>query len=233
MNLIRKVISRISEKSNWPAASLLMLLAGLLLSFLALLSFVNIADEVLDNDISDFDDQVATFFRQNRTQTLTWFMLQITQLGSGIVCTFLTVIISGLLLLLNERWASIFQISFVLIITGILNRLLKFSFSRPRPEEFFLISEESWSFPSGHAMTAVAFYGFIIFLIWRRKNKLRIRLSVSLILVLLILLIGASRIYLGVHYPSDVLAGYAAGLFWLLLSSSIFNWAHNRKKSIA
>ena len=96
-----------------------------------------------------------------------------------------------------------------------LNYILKLIFSRTRPIDINIITETGYSFPSGHAMISLAIYGFLAYLLWKSDYKYK-KIGVSL-LVLLIVLIGISRIYLGVHYTSDVIAGFIVSLGYLLL----------------
>lgn len=102
-----------------------------------------------------------------------------------------------------------------------LNQLLKHIVQRPRPTEYRLIDESGYSFPSGHSMVSAAFYGFLIYLIFKNvKNKYIKSISITL-LSLLVCLIGISRIYLGVHYTSDVLAGFLISILYLIIFTSI------------
>jgi len=105
------------------------------------------------------------------------------------------------------------------LITVLLNYLLKMIFMRDRPIELMIISESGYSFPSGHAMLSMGFYGFIIYII--RKFNVKYKNLWSGLLGALIILIGLSRIYLGVHYPSDVLAGYFVSFAILMIYTSV------------
>ena len=108
------------------------------------------------------------------------------------------------------------SISLNLILITLLNILLKNIVQRPRPIDYRLIEEVGYSFPSGHSMISMAFYGFIIFLIFRYgKNKNKVFWEV--LLGIIIFLIGISRIYLGVHYASDVVAGFLIAIFYLFV----------------
>jgi undecaprenyl-diphosphatase len=95
----------------------------------------------------------------------------------------------------------------------LLNQVLKLFFARPRPDVFPpLTVEHSYSFPSGHMMAAVSVYGFIALILWKRRQRL-----LALMSALLIPVVGFTRIYLGVHYPSDVVGALAVGVAWLFL----------------
>ena len=108
-----------------------------------------------------------------------------------------------------------------LVIATAMNLILKNILQRERPTEYRLIDEKGYSFPSGHSMVSMAFYGFLIYLIYKyvKNSKLKY-ISISL-LGILIILIGISRIYLGVHYTSDVLAGFLISISYLILYTSI------------
>lgn len=97
-----------------------------------------------------------------------------------------------------------------------LNQLLKLVAQRPRPEAVAIVSVSGYSFPSGHTMVATAFFGLLIYLLWRSGRGRAQRWALSCLLGLLVLSVGVSRIYLGAHYASDVLAGLLASLAWLV-----------------
>ena len=104
----------------------------------------------------------------------------------------------------------------------LLNQVLKRIIRRPRPSGISLIKENGFSFPSGHSMVSMAFYGLFIYLIYKSKLNRETKLLLSLILSLLILFIGISRIYLGVHYASDVVAGFSLSIAYLIISIYIY-----------
>ena len=104
----------------------------------------------------------------------------------------------------------------------ILNTVIKFLVQRPRPEGIRLIKETGFSFPSGHAMVSTAFYGYLFYLIYHSSLPKKVRVLALFGFALLTFLIGISRIYLGVHFASDVLAGFALGLAYLILFITFF-----------
>ena len=131
-----------------------------------------------------------------------------------IVCTILVIKkkkLMGCLVLLN------------LAVSGALNQALKRIVQRPRPTEYRLIEENGYSFPSGHSMVSAAFYGFFIYLIFKNVKNKYIKWGSITLLSILIILIGTSRIYLGVHYTSDVLAGFVISISYLVIFTSIVN----------
>lgn len=102
-----------------------------------------------------------------------------------------------------------------LVLAVLLNLLLKEIVQRPRPEGFRLAAETGFSFPSGHSMAAMAFFGLIVWMVWRYERDRGQRLLLTAGFSFIILMIGVSRVYLGVHYASDVIGGFCASLIWL------------------
>lgn len=146
----------------------------------------------------------------------------ITNFG-GIIGLITIAITTFIILILNRRKLMGSLVIINLAIAGALNQLLKRIIQRPRPTEYRLIEENGYSFPSGHSMVSAAFYGFFIYLIFKYvKNKHVKCISITL-LSILIILIGTSRIYLGVHYTSDVLAGFLISISYLVIFTSIVN----------
>lgn len=101
--------------------------------------------------------------------------------------------------------------------------MLKFILQRPRPIEFKIINETGYSFPSGHSMISMAFYGYIIYLIYNNIKNKYLKTALISILSLLIVMIGISRIYLGVHYTSDVCAGFLVSISYLIIYINFAN----------
>lgn len=114
-------------------------------------------------------------------------------------------------------------IVFNLGIITILNQSLKRILQRPRPEGFRIINESGYSFPSGHSMISMAFYGFLIYLIYKNVKNNYLKWSLITVLGILIVGIGISRIYLGVHYTSDVIAGFLISISYLIIYISVVN----------
>ncbi len=182
---------------------------------LPLIVFVVLTANVLNGDIHVFDSYIYSLISRIISEKLTSFMIIITFLASG---TFLG-LISALLvisILFKKRKNSFYTAMLVINISlsSLINVGLKNLINRTRPDILKLVEVTGFSFPSGHSMASMSFYGFAMYLCFRfYKGKCKVAIVNSLIL--LILLIGFSRIYLGVHYASDVLGGFAFGLFWL------------------
>ena len=199
----------------YPALGLLMC-AGLAAAGLALYLFAGLAEEVREGDIRHFDEAVFAISKRVASPALTTFMNWVTWLGSNrfLIGAGACVVLTFLL----ARWRRAAW-AFLLTMAGaaLLNFALKLAFGRERPEPFFGTPlPESYSFPSGHALLSFCFYGVIAAVVTARLNSVRGRVLVWAAAALLVALIGISRLYLGVHYPSDVLAGYAAALVWVV-----------------
>ena len=190
----------------------------------ALLLFLAwLADEALEGDTLRFDNWASTHLQRHAAETLTTVMVAITTMGSTVVLIGLIVITVLYLLWVGRRRGSL-----VLAVTMagafLLNIILKLSFHRQRPEPLFgLASPPSFSFPSGHALLSFCFYGVVALLITTRVRNQAARLAIWAVAALLVLLIGISRIYLGMHYASDVIAGYTAALIWLLTVGFVYD----------
>ena len=113
----------------------------------------------------------------------------------------------------------------------LLNNILKLIFKRERPIDLMLVEESGYSFPSGHTMVACIFYGFIIYLINKSNYTKKTKIILNTLLVILIILIGISRIYLGVHYPTDVIGSYLISISYLIIFTHFVNkYVNNKSK---
>ena len=186
--------------------------------FLGIILFLAIVEDVFDQEIRKVDmlgyQLVSTFLISD---LITPFAKLITNLGGAITLISITIIL--LLGLKNKKIGLLVALN-LMISTG-LNLLLKNIVQRPRPNEFRLIDETGYSFPSGHSMVSMAFYGFLIYLIYKFVKSKRLKWILIIILSALIITIGISRIYLGVHYTSDVLAGFTISVSYLVIYTSI------------
>ena len=177
----------------------------------SLLIFIIVAYAVATGTASGFDNPIRNFIYGLRAEGLNTLMEGITYLGN-----WQSVTIVCLLLLAYDKTRIPFGVlgATVAITDSLLNKGLKMLFERARPDDILpLIEQGGYSFPSGHAVTSMAFYGILLFLVQTRMEDRKKANALSLVLLLLIVLIGPSRIYLGVHYPTDVLAGWAEGVF--------------------
>jgi undecaprenyl-diphosphatase len=191
--------------------------AAVVLSFgvavLCLLLFAWLGNEMIEGDTLRFDNAVRSWVHQFASPAMTRTMTAITHLGSrGLLIQLLIAFI--VFAKLHWRRAAIWL---AITMSGalLLEITLKWAYHRPRPIPFFGIAPGSYSFPSGHALTSLCFYGVLAGLLSARIKSLPWRIALWTLAVLLIIAIGFSRIYLGVHYPSDVVAGYLAATVWV------------------
>lgn len=131
---------------------------------------------------------------------------------------------------LKNKWISL-CLPINLFIIYILNIILKNIVQRERPNNFRLIDETGYSFPSGHSMVSMAFYGLIIYFIYNYIENKFIKWSLCTMLSILILLIGFSRVYLGVHYASDVIAGFVISIAYLIIFTCTISTIKNYSKT--
>lgn len=173
-----------------------------------LLFFIVITILLLSDKLYDFDTYVYNLLISFESKNLTSYFKIITVFAN----TKTIIILLGLSLFFKKKEAL--YLNLTVIISTIINQVLKYLFQRPRPILINKIVETGYSFPSGHAMASVSFYGFIIYLIIESHLNKKIKWITSILLTILIISICISRIYLGVHFASDVIAG-------VLLSSSL------------
>lgn len=192
------------------------------ISAFLLAAFVEVTeDTILKHEMQFFDLKIINFIQSFVNPTLTSYIIFITNTGSAkFYITFCSII--GLYWLFKRQWTKAFILAACLSGAGILNFLLKQLFERTRPDIFRVIAETGYSFPSGHAMGALCFYGLLAFIISLKLQKRWHKVLLFSTTILYILFIGISRIYLGVHYPSDILAGYLAGSTWLFFCISLY-----------
>lgn len=186
---------------------------------ISLLCFGIISYLVLKNKTEAFDKFIYSIVTFNKNDCLTGFYKFITFFASEIMICLVS--LAFFLFFKSKRYGTLVFLNAVNIL--ILNVCLKLVFMRERPFDLMIITEKGYSFPSGHAMAALGFYGFILYLLWNMNLEKKAKLIFSILLVLLIILIGVSRIYLGVHYASDVLAGYLVSLAYLILYVRLSN----------
>ena len=199
---------------NFYTALGIVLVAGAALAVAGTLAFVQIADIVQEGTTQEFDERVLQWMAAHQMPVLEKVMFEITLLGTGIVVMTVVAVSAMFLWLSDHRFSALLL---VIATWGgvVINTLLKSTFDRPRPQVF------EWgahvltsSFPSGHAMSSTIAYGTVAYLAARLQARRWSRWLTIIIAGTLIALIMTSRLYLGVHYPSDVIAGSLMGLAW-------------------
>lgn len=201
---------------------------GMFISALFLILFSKIVWELFyEHELGLLDTVVTLLVRLPAGPRLDVLMRSITELGSA---AFLLPLSAGVLVLFVWRGWKREAVSLIICLAGagVLNQLLKALFERARPDLFRLVAESGYSFPSGHSMVSFCVYGFFAYTFSRSVASVRLRIVAFLLMGVLVGVIGISRIYLGVHYPTDVMAGFVAGGTWLGFCVSWLHWREYR-----
>lgn len=225
---------KLSNLAFWNKVQFSVLLAGAIVAG-GLWGFVELSEEVLEGSSHDLDTRILLMFRTpgdlDNPIGPVWVeeaMRDLTALGSTVVLMLVTAITVFYLLITGKRAAALLVL--VSIAGGqVLSSLLKLGIDRPRPDLVSHLAEVyTLSFPSGHAMLSAVTYLTIGALLARIEKRRPTKIFVLGVAVLVTFLVGASRVYLGVHWPSDVLAGWCAGFAWAMLCWLIANFLRER-----
>jgi undecaprenyl-diphosphatase len=218
-----------STHDHFPSVQLVL---GVLLFVGMTLTLAALAEHVMTGrPLTLVDQQLSAWLARKRTTSLTTFFIVVSSLGSTAMGTIIAVVLGVYLLMRKQRyWFA----ATILSIAGgsLLNRFLKLAFQRARPEFDDPASAfAGYSFPSGHTMTATVVFGTLALFLFTRKKNLRSRAVVMGLAVLVIALVALSRIYLGAHYLTDVVAAIAEGVAWISLSFTVVSvWRRQRIK---
>ena len=193
---------------------------------LCLFIFGILVYELLKNNLYNFDETIHSFIISFKSEWLTAFFNTITFLASP---TFLIVFSLLVFFIFKNKKYGIFSLINLIFIV-IFNQILKNIFERNRPIDWMIIKETGYSFPSGHAMVSMGFYGMFIYLVWRCDIKKTYKIVLTIIFSILIILIGISRIYLGVHYASDIIAGFVISASYLIIAISVLEYYLKKRK---
>ncbi|WP_421995953.1 phosphatase PAP2 family protein [Roseococcus sp.] len=215
------------------------LVVALLALAVMLLAFVSLADEVIEGDMAGFDHAVVMFFRHGSDLAqpigpawLPEMVRDVTALGSFAVLGLVLAVSLAYLLMVGQRRIALFMAASVLGGT-LVSTLLKQGFDRPRPDYPQMAQVFTASFPSGHALLSAVTYLTIGIILARVAGERHHRVFFVAVAVMLTLLIGASRVYLGLHYASDVLAGWSIGAAWATLCWSVLLWTEEHHRAIS
>lgn len=203
---------RSKQPIPYPINNILIILSTLI----ALFVFIKLSKLVLYDDIGAFDEWGYFIIRQHASPLLDELMLWTTFLGDT---KFVIIPVTGLFVyytFINPRKWDAIKVLVISIGCTSLNLLLKYLYGRERPFHDHLVEATNLSFPSGHAMFSMAFYGGLIYFITKANQRAIVKIISVLLLSVIILSIGISRVYLGVHYTSDIVAGFSAGYIWLI-----------------
>lgn len=220
---IRKIIRKKFRYESEDLPFYIGIITAVIVFVIGLNAFVELTDELAENELTTIDAAVADYIHAFRTERLTLFFTFITHLGDRFGYVVIIILLAVFFLIRHHSWKFTVQTLLVLLLSTFSNMVLKKMINRSRPAIEHLVSVSTLSYPSGHAMCAMAFYGFLIYLTFRYKVRMWLKVVLIAVLIFLILAIGISRIYLGVHYPSDVAAGFMGGLIWVAFCVVLFN----------
>lgn len=221
--LLLQIWRKIISFTGWLGLREVMTLVALLIIVLGTWGFIALADEVREKDTQKFDERILVALRKpgNLAEPLGPQWLgdagrDVTALGGVTVLTLITLAVAGFLWIRGQRGAMLFVL--IAALGGLLiSSALKWWFNRPRPTVVpHLAYVSSSSFPSGHSMMSAVVYLTLGSLLARFVQERRVKIYVMALGILLTFLVGISRMYMGVHYPTDVLAGWSAGSVWAL-----------------
>ena len=176
-------------------------------------------------EIEEFDNFIYENIARCISEPLTSILKIVTNFGGPIILVLITV---GILLFVKNKKYGWYVATNLLLIAAI-NQILKYIVQRPRPNEYQLIKQGGYSFPSGHSMVSMAFYGFLIYILYHKVQNKYAKWSLCIILAILIFLIGISRIYLGVHYASDVIGGFCLSVIYLIVFTQIIKQIYEKE----
>lgn len=206
---IRRPRQIISELSGLARANL-----RVIVGVVAVCIFLILLSEVLEGELMRLDRvAISLFVMRLRTPWLTPIMEAFSALATPVALLVLLLVVIAFAPGRAPGWCCTINLALVVL----LNQVLKFIIQRPRPEGFRLAVVSGFSFPSGHSMVAMAFFGLLAWFVWRYERDRGMRNLLVIAFAIVILMIGISRIYLGVHYASDVLAGFCVSIAWLAL----------------
>lgn len=195
--------------------------------FCVIAIFIVLSKRVLAREVFAFDEVITTFVSRFQTPTLTNILKLITDLMS--IPALIVICLIVYLIPVSRKNGNVVVLN--LITVASINAILKILFARERPFDNALIEEVGYSFPSGHSMTSMAFFGLFIYLIYHSKLRKEEKIITIGLFSCLIFLIGISRIYLGVHYPSDVIGGFVLSIAYLILFTQVVK-IRRRKKGV-
>ena len=213
--LLRLIGDRVQ---GFYAAVGVFLVAGLAFVTLAAVGFALIAGAMVKGQTQQFDNAILRWMGNNGAPWLDVAALEVTALGARMV-VYMVVLVASAFLWQSRHHYSAAMLWVAVIGSGLINSVLKISFNRPRPDVFPWRTQHVGlaSFPSGHAMTSIVVYGTLAFLIARLAPTRWLKRLVWTVAMLVVLVVGLSRLYLGVHDPSDVLAGFVVGGAWAIV----------------
>lgn len=185
----------------------------MIISLICILLFIILSIFVFTDNTTNIENSVMSFMIGIRNNSLTKRMINITNIGSA----YSLIVISLLLLIFIKNKKIPLMIIYNLIGVFLTSQLFKIIFRRERPLDVFLVTTNDYSFPSGHMMVSTAYIIVILYIIYKTLNNKLSKILISIFLIILVLLIGFSRMYLGVHYITDIISGLLLGISFSMI----------------
>lgn len=207
-------------------------LLGLLITVLGTIGFVLQADAALEGDgLAAFDPQLTQEFIAHRTAALSRVARAVTFIGEVPVLTALTVVVAAVLWIRTRRWQPAALLAAGMAGAATLTYTLKVLIGRHRPDSSVVVGTVSngFSFPSGHTLSSAVFFLLLAAILWYSSASLTTKIAGTVVAVVLSLAIGLSRVYLGYHWATDVLAGWTMALTWLCLIATVVHIIGRRR----
>lgn len=193
---------------------------GYVLCSICFIIFLCLLYYVLKYDSLSIDSNIYNFIRNNiMTDGLNPYVKLITELGG----VGFTIILTLLIVVFSKKYR--YFVAGNVVLATLVNQIIKHIVKRPRPNVLRLVEETGYSFPSGHSMVSMVLYGIIIYIIYKNVKNKYVKWISIILLSLLILLIGFSRVYVGVHYATDVISGFLLGFVVLVIYINVYNKA--------
>ncbi|MEH6657170.1 phosphatase PAP2 family protein [Leeuwenhoekiella marinoflava] len=220
---LRNVLAQKFKQYNANLPYILTVTIALIIVIIGTNLFIELTDTLESETLSAWDTSVTDYVLSYRNPALTKYFMFVTDVGDLYGYLIVLGIFFGVSFFVFKRWKYVLQTTLVLALASVSNVILKRFIDRARPSIEHLVSVETLSYPSGHAMSAMAFYGFLIYLFTQFKMNTLLKFVSITVLTALLISIGISRIYLGVHFPSDIAGGFIAGFIWVIFCILLFN----------
>lgn len=220
---LRNILAQKFKQYNTNLPYILTVIIALIIVIVGTNLFIELTDTLESETLSSWDTAITDYVLSYRNPVLTKYFMFVTDVGDLYGYLIVLGIFFGVSFFVFKKWKYVLQTTFVLALASVSNVILKRFIDRARPSIEHLVSVETLSYPSGHAMSAMAFYGFLIYLFTQFKMNRFLKIASITVLAILLLSIGISRIYLGVHFPSDIAGGFIAGFIWVIFCILLFN----------
>ncbi len=220
---LRSILLGIFNKDNPNLSYIITAIIAFIVVVGGMNVFIELTEHIKEDILASYDTQIADYIISFRTPFLTRYFTFVTHVGDRNGYLIALALFAIITYLAFKRWRYVLQTTGVLLLSSISNIMLKRFIDRARPSAEHLVTVTTLSYPSGHAMSAMAFYGFLIYLCYKFQMNKFLKIGIITFFVLLILSIGISRIYLGVHFPTDIAGGFIAGLIWVIFCIFIIN----------